>query len=161
MSVTPTTSEDIHQPERVLWSGHRSHWYFLGHWLLGWLLVALVAAGIYYERPALAAYLPWAYAAPLVVLLVVYAVVAFARRQRTYRVTTRRVIAELGRMVKDTTELRIQDIRSMNVHKAGFMGLLGVGKVEFSSAATDDADVIFYQIGGADRVRDLVRSLQS
>ncbi len=64
-------------------------------------------------------------------------------------------------MVRDSNEIRIQDIRSMNVLKSGFTGLLGIGKVEFSSAATDDADVIFYEIGGADRVRDLVRRLQS
>ncbi len=60
----------------------------------------------------------------------------------------------------DTRELRIQDIRSMEVTKSGLMGLLGVGKVEFSSAASDDAEIIFYQLGGADKVRDLVRSLQ-
>ena len=52
------------------------------------------------------------------------------------------------------------DIRSMNVSKSGITGLLGVGKLEFSSAATDDADIIFYQIGGVDGVRNLVRKLQ-
>ena len=69
-------------------------------------------------------------------------------------------ITEHGRWSKDTQEIRVQDIRSMNVSKGGFPGLLGIGKVEFSSATTDDADVIFYQVGGADAVRDLVRQLQ-
>jgi hypothetical protein len=38
---------------------------------------------------------------------------------------------------------------------------LGIGSVEFSSAATDDADVVFERIGNADGVRDLMRKLQS
>ena len=45
--------------------------------------------------------------------------------------------------------------------KTGITGLLGIGTVEFSSAATDDADVIFWNTPDAERVRDVVRSLQS
>jgi uncharacterized membrane protein YdbT with pleckstrin-like domain len=153
-------TENEHQPERTLWSGHQSHWYFCGHWLVGLFIVAPLAVGIYFYRFDLSQWMPWVYGVPVVALLVVVVVVAFAHRLRTYRVTSRRVIADFGRVVKDTNELRIQDIRSMNVSKSGLTGLLGVGKIEFSSAATDDADVIFYQIGGVNKVRDLVRSLQ-
>lgn len=155
MNTTPE-----HQPENILWSGHQSQWYFLGHRIVGLLIVAALAAGTYFYRLQLNQWMPWMYGVPILVLLIVMAVVAFARRQRTYRVTNHRVISIQGRVVTDTRELRIQDIRSMNVSKGGITGLLGVGKLEFSSAATDDADIIFYQIGGVDRVRDLVRSLQ-
>ena len=148
------------EPERILWSGHQSQWYFLGHWIVGLLIVAAVAAGIYFYRIQLNQWMPWAYGAPIVALFIVIAIVAFARRQRTYRVTNTRVISILGMIGTDTRELRIQDIRSMEVTKSGFTGLLGVGRLEFSSAATDDAEIIFYQIGGVDKVRDLVRSLQ-
>jgi uncharacterized membrane protein YdbT with pleckstrin-like domain len=154
-------TENEHQTERVLWSGHQSHWYFLGHWIVGLLIVAALAIGIYFYRPELNQWMPWIDGVPVLAFLVVMAVVAFERRLRTYRVTNRRVIADFGRVVKDTNELRIQDIRSMNVSKGGITGLLGVGKLEFSSAATDDADVIFYQIGGVNKVRDLVRGLQN
>ena len=153
-------TDNEHQAERMLWSGHQSHWCFLGHWIVGLLIVAALAVGIYLYRLDLSRWMPWVCGIPVLAFLVVMAVVAFERRQRTYRVTNHRVISILGRVVKDTRELRIQDIRSMNVSKGGITGLLGVGKVEFSSAATDDADIIFYQIGGADKVRDLVRSLQ-
>ena len=146
--------------ERILWSGHQSHWYYLGHWIVGLLVVAALAAGVYFYRFNLTHWMPWVYGVPIVALLIVMAIVAFKRRERTYRVTNHRVISILGMVTTDTRELRIQDIRSMNVSKGGITGLLGVGKVEFSSAATDDADIIFYQIGGADKVRDLVRSLQ-
>ena len=154
------STDEPHQPERVLWSGHQSQWYFLGYWLVGLLIAVALAAGIYFYRSQLNQWMPWAYGVPILALLVVAAVVAFARRERTYQVTNHRVISIQGRVVTDTRELRIQDIRSMNVSKGGFTGLLGVGKVEFSTAATDDADIIFYQIGGVDKVRDLVRNLQ-
>ena len=149
------------EPERILWSGHQSQWYFLGHWIGGLLIVAALAAGIYFYRYNLNPWMPWVYGVPIVALLIVMAIVAIKRRERTYRVTNHRVIFILGMMSTDTRELRIQDIRSMEVTKSGPTGLLGVGRVEFSSAASDDAEIIFYQIGGAEKVRDLVRSLQS
>ena len=155
MSIEPE-----HQSERVLWTGHQSHWYFLGQWFIGLLIVAALAFGIYFYRADLQRSMPWVYGVPVVALLVVIMVVAFARGVRTYRVTNHRVISIQGRVTRDTNELRIQDIRSMNVSKSGITGLLGVGKLEFSSAATDDADIIFYQIGGVDGVRNLVRKLQ-
>jgi hypothetical protein len=49
----------------------------------------------------------------------------------------------------------------INLQKRGLSGLLGIGRVEFSSAATDDADVIFWNTPEAEKVRDLVRSLQT
>ena len=149
------------ESERILWSGHQSQWYFLGHWIVGLLIVGALAAGIYFYRFQLNPWMPWVYGVPVVALLIVMAVVAMKRRERTYRVTNTRVISILGMVSTDTRELRIQDIRSMEVTRSGFTGLLGVGRVEFSSAASDDAEIIFYQIGGADKVRDLVRSLQN
>jgi hypothetical protein len=59
-----------------------------------------------------------------------------------------------------SNEVRISDIRSINLQKTGFTGLFGIGRVEFSSAATEDADVIFWNTPEAEKVRDLVRSLQ-
>ena len=154
------SNEPEHQPDRVLWSGHPSHWHYVGSWLFGLLVVAALAVGIYFYRVELSQWMPWIYGLPVLVLLVVYVSVVFARGAHTYSVTNHRVISLVGRVTRDTSELRIQDIRSMNVIKSGFTGFLGVGRVEFSSAATDDADIIFDQIAGVDGVRDLVRKLQ-
>lgn len=38
MSIEPE-----HQAERVLWSGHQSNCYFLGHWIVGLLIVVVLA----------------------------------------------------------------------------------------------------------------------
>lgn len=120
-----------------------------------------MVAAIYFDQSALNRWMPWIFGGPVLVLLAVFAMVAIARNRWNYRVTNRRVIAEYGLVMKDTNEIRVQDIRSINVSKSGLIGLFGVGRVEFSSAATDDADVIFYQIGNANGVRDLVRKLQN
>lgn len=154
---------ETHHAEEVLWTGRRSHWFYLGYGLLGFVVAAGLAVGLryYHERFQPAWWHEWVYAATALPLLVAAIAVALARGNRRYRITNRRVISEAGRVVRDSNEIRIQDIRSINVLKRGFSGLLGIGKVEFSSAATDDADVIFHEIGGADTVRDMVRRLQS
>ena len=83
------------------------------------------------------------------------------RIRRKYAVTDRRVSCEYGIINKNSNEVRVQDVRSINLRKSGVSGLLGIGTVEFSSAATDDADVTFWNISEAEKIRDLVRSLQS
>lgn len=159
---TPNPAE-TQRSEETLWTGRRSHWFYLGYWLVGVAVAATLAAGLYYNHGRFqpAWWHQWMDAVVGVPLLVAAIAVALARGNRRYRITNRRVISETGRVVRDSNEIRIQDIRSINVLKRGFSGLLGIGKVEFSSAATDDADVIFYEIGGADAVRDIVRRLQS
>ncbi len=162
MSDTTPPQAEVHHAEEILWRGRRSQWFYLGYWLLGFLAGAGLAAGLYYyhDRITFIQWHPWMYAVALLPVLIAALAVGVARGNRRYRITNRRVISETGRVVRDSNELRIQDIRSINVLKNGFTGLLGIGKVEFSSAATDDADVIFHEIGGVDRVRDLVRRLQ-
>jgi uncharacterized membrane protein YdbT with pleckstrin-like domain len=123
-------------PTDVLWEGHPSHWHYLGWWVLGVLLV------------------------PVLVGFFVIWWILLARRRRTYTVATGRVMVEWGWLVRNSREIRIQDIRSIEVRKRGLSGLLAVGDVEFSSAARDEAEVVFHAIPGVDRVRDLVRGLQ-
>jgi len=153
--------QEPHQPEHVIWSGKRSQWCYAARWFLGLAIAATMVTAIYFDQTDLNSWMPWIYGAPILVLLVVSIAVGIARNRWNYRVTNRRVIAEYGLVMKSTNEIRVQDIRSINISKSGLIGLFGVGRVEFSSAATDDADVIFYQIGNANGVRDLVRKLQN
>ena len=46
------------------------------------------------------------------------------------------------------------------INSLGLLGVLGVGRLEFSSAATDDAEVVFWQVPRAVWLRDTVRSLE-
>ncbi|MEA3211102.1 MAG: hypothetical protein QOE70_4159 [Chthoniobacter sp.] len=83
------------------------------------------------------------------------------RSRRKYTVTSKRVSVEYGIVSKNSNEMRIEDIRSINLTTRGLSGLLGIGRLEFSSAATDDADVIFWNTPSAEKIRDMVRALQS
>jgi hypothetical protein len=58
-------------------------------------------------------------------------------------------------------ELPIQDIAHISLTVTGLWDLVGIGKLEFSSAGTDDAEVVFWNIHGAERLLSLVRSLRS
>jgi uncharacterized membrane protein YdbT with pleckstrin-like domain len=124
------------EPAAILWQGHPSHWRYFGWWVLG-LLLALVLVGFFI--------IWW---------------ILVDRARRTYTVAPGRVIVEWGWFVKNSREIRIQDIRSIEVTKRGLTGMLGVGDVEFSSAAREDAEVVFHAIAGVERVRDLVRGQQ-
>lgn len=136
-----SNSVEVPQPKTVnevtLWTGHPSHWNYFWSWVLGVLLLAAFGLG-------------------LLIIIWIY----FDRARRVYTVTNRKVIFQSGIFVKSTNEIRIKDIRSVNVSKRGLGGFIGIGSVEFSSAATDRADIIFLGISGADDVRDIVRKLQ-
>jgi uncharacterized membrane protein YdbT with pleckstrin-like domain len=122
--------------EDILWTGHPSHWRYFWAWFWGILLFA-VAIGIF-------------------IIIWIY----FDRSRRTYIVTTTKVISEWGLWAKSSDEVRIKDIRSIAVRKHGLTGLLGVGDLEFASAAAADAEIVFASIPNATEVRDLVRKHQ-
>jgi len=149
--------------EQTIWSGRPTHWNYFGRYLLGLLLTAALVAAINFlnSQPAPMFSGSWDYGLALIPILWVCVSVAFQRLKRFYRVTNQRAVMEIGLIVKDSNEIRVQDIRSINVSKNGMSGLLGIGTIEFSSAASDDAEVIFFKVAKADSIRDMVRKLQS
>ncbi len=154
-------TKDSPRTDELLWSGLPSNWFYAGRWFLLVLLIAASVASFWLD---LKDWKPWdmvVHFLPLAIALVLILWISVARATRRYQVTNNRVIVEFGIVSKSSNEIRVQDIRSINVKRQGFSGLLGIGNVEFSSAATDDADVIFWRIAGADQVRDLVRKLQA
>lgn len=146
--------------EEVLWSGSVSHWHYAGKWLLVVMFLAALAATFFVHLLAdpTGLWIVRGILALIALILVVW--IRVDRSRRKYTVTNRRVSVEFGVVSKRSTELRIQDIRSINLTTTGLSGLAGIGRVEFSSAASDDADVIFWNAPGAEKIRDLVRSLQ-
>jgi membrane protein YdbS with pleckstrin-like domain len=152
LGVTPPTAE-----EQRMWSGKPSHWNFFFSWLLALVFVGAGAfcLWIYFNggtNPLLV--IPGAIG--ILILLYIY----ISRARQRYIVTNRKVEIQTGLVIKSTNEIRVKDIRSINVTKHGLAGFIGIGSVEFSSAATDRAEVIFVNIAHADRVRDLVTNLQ-
>jgi membrane protein YdbS with pleckstrin-like domain len=147
-------------PEQTLWTGTVSNLHYAGKWTLVVVLLAAVVASFWLVLPDLGLMLWAARAALVVIALLLVCWIQIDRRRRRYVVTNKRVSVEYGIINRISNEIRIADIRSVNLRKTGLSGLLGIGRVEFSSAATDDAEVVFWNTPEAEKVRDLVRSLQ-
>jgi len=141
--------------EQTHWTGHPTWWKW-GWWLLMAVVLCLASACLFVfsnflSLPPLISLVPL----PFSLLIFLYAF--FDRRITLYTVTSKRVSIETGIFDRKSRELRIQDIRSINAD----MNFLGYGNIEFSSAASDDAEVVFSAVAGAAAVRDLVKKLQS
>jgi uncharacterized membrane protein YdbT with pleckstrin-like domain len=146
--------------EETVWTGSVSQWHYAGKWFTAVLFLAACIATLFYhpDDPTTT----WIIRG--VLLLIPLGIIGWIRLDRSgrrYTITNKRVSVEFGIISKQSTELRIQDIRSINLTTSGVSGLVGIGRVEFSSAASDDADVVFWNVPGAEKVRDLVRTLQT
>lgn len=133
--LKPTKSPTTNQ-EEVLWRGRVSLWHYFWHILAG-VLLSIVLIGIF-------------------ILLWVY----LDRARRRFTVTNRRVKMTYGILTRSTREIRINDVRSVNVRNYGILGMMGIGTVEFYSSGSGGVDVEFENIQGAHRVRELVTSMQ-
>lgn len=148
--------DDEHaEAEGPVWVGRPSHWHFFWTYFLGLVIAPGLIVLLYFlgVRGAVLA-------SPLAVTLFVLLVVAINRQRVRYTVTPTKVIIEFGFVARSSDELRIKDIRSIAVRKHGLSGLFGIGTIEFSSAAADDADVTFRAVPRVTAVRDLVRRYQ-
>lgn len=83
-----------------------------------------------------------------------------ARQNRDYYVSGERVEVEWGIIGRSSKEVRIADIRSIDVHQKGALGWIGVGTLSFSSAGTDSVEVEFKNVRKAHKIKELVRQLQ-
>ena len=98
--------------EKVLHKGHLSAWSQFWLWLVGLLLLVAVV-GLFF----------W--------------IAAWIRMRTTeLAVTNRRVIAKFGLIRRDTIEIQVGRIESVQVHQAVMGRILGYGTVIFSGAGT-------------------------
>ena len=88
------------------------------------------------------------------------AITLLRRTSVEFKVTTRRVEVQSGFFSKSSQEIRIPDIRAINIAKSGWKGLLGVGDLVFASSTGGEDDVIFHQTGATQLIKNRVRQLQ-
>ncbi len=146
-----TGDGDLPPPGTVLFLGHPTILRYGGALLLAALGVAF---GLWLGPRDL-----WFFIGGFGLATVTLIAVLIDRNTQVYTVTPKRVELVWGLLAKSSNEVRIEDIRTINVHKRGIAGLIGVGTVEFSSTG-DKIDVAFTDIWGAQRVKSLVRELQ-
>ena len=138
--------------ERLIFAGRPS---WLKFWRGAALSVASLAGGTWaWERNG------WFLFGALLLTLAFYLRACLIRAANHYLVTNRRVERVYGLLSRSSHEVRVQDVRTINVRKTGFLGLLGVGSVDFSSSGGDGVEVVFADIWRPHRVKARVRSLQ-
>jgi hypothetical protein len=137
--------------ERLLYAGHPS---IASSPLALFFVVGGITGGI------------WLYALDLVftaagfgLALLGLAWLSFMRFTQDYRITPRRIEVITGFLARSSNEVRIEDIRAINVTCRGFTGMIGIGTVDFFTSG-DSAEVTFRKIWAATKVKALVRRLQ-
>jgi uncharacterized membrane protein YdbT with pleckstrin-like domain len=64
-----------------------------------------------------------------------------------------------GIIAREVTSIQIADVRSINVKQSLFERLLFIGDIEFSSAASSEAEVIFKKISNPMRVKRKIQEM--
>ena len=139
-------------PRTILYAGHPS---VLSFPFALFVIAGSLAGGYWlHERSAW-----WIFAGMLGALFGI-SWILFQRSLRLYLITPKRIEVVMGFIAKSSNEVRIEDVRAINVHTPGLTGLLGVGTVEFASAGGNPIDVAFKNVYAAHRIKGLVRRLQ-
>ncbi|MEZ5299436.1 MAG: PH domain-containing protein [Verrucomicrobiales bacterium] len=139
-------------PNDILYQGHPSVFAYPKSLIVA---VAASAIGAFFSLQQ-----PLFLAAGIFASALIFTAILFLRSYRVYLVTSARVEVVVGILSRSSREVRIDDIRAINVNKIGLLGFIGVGTVEFCTAGSDGVEVAFQQIHGAHRVKTLVRSLR-
>lgn len=157
---TPPEDEEEEDKPRYTESGERI-WHF-GHpsWLSYWkglflTLLCLFAAGMLFSMDEAYALISGLSG------IAVFIGVSIARSSHDYIVTDERVEYVWGIMGRSSKEVRICDIRSLDVWEKGFKGIvLRLGTLDVSSAGNAGVEVSFRDIRQAHKVKELIRHLQ-
>lgn len=144
-----------HDDEVILFQGHPS-WLAYPKLLLSALTAASLAVVTWHVQLGIEWTVLLASIAGLCALFI-----SIERTSTAYFVTPRRVEMEFGILGRSTREVRITDIRAIDVIQGGYTALLGLGAVEFDSSASAGAEVVFRNVRGPHQIKELVRSLQN
>jgi membrane protein YdbS with pleckstrin-like domain len=86
--------------------------------------------------------------------------IALVRYSTDYLVGEDCVEKVWGLLARSSREVRLCDVRNIDVHMRGLKGLLGVGTVDISSAGGNEVEVSFRDVRGAHQIKQLIRQLQ-
>jgi|GEM_PF-513416 len=150
----PAYFEHSGDPEEMLYMGHPS-WLSFPKALSGFVLFAGMAVYVWQAAWGLEWLLLLCSVAGLFLIYI-----TLERTTTSYFVTPYRVEMEFGLIGRNTKEVRIRDIRAIDVQQKGWLALLGVGTVHFDSSATSGPEVMFRNVRKPHQVKELVRSLQ-
>ena len=88
------------------------------------------------------------------------AILLILRHFDCYIISRGRAEVVRGIIAKSSNEVRMSDIRRIDVDKEGLLGLLNVGDVKLSSAGTGGFDVVFAKVRAGHKVKKILRRVQ-
>ncbi len=144
--------EEENDHEHIHFRGHPSWFGFMGGMLLGFVILGASIASL----PMGGKYL----VIGVVLASFTFCCVVITRQLQEYYVTDERVEIDWGLIGRSSKEIRIVDIRSIDVHQGGLLGFFGVGTVDFSSTASTSVEVRFKNVRRPHRIKELVRQMQ-
>ena len=125
-------------PEKNLWKGHTSHMYYLGAHILWGIIGCLTLIGFLGN---------W---------------ICYLRaKSMKYKLSNKRISSEMGILSKQTAEVMIKDVRSVNLKQGIFERMFGLGTVEIGSAGTAGIEVSISGVSKPEQVKYLVTKLQN
>jgi uncharacterized membrane protein YdbT with pleckstrin-like domain len=136
---------DLEPGEHVFFHGHPSWRSMLAFYVRG-LLVAVAAgviAGIVTRIGGHSVSVPWVSAAVLVVFVVVLVWGLIRRIATTYTITNRRLTIRSGLLSRELHETRLERVQNVNSRQRLLERMLGVGTVDFDTAAGAAYDFSF------------------
>ncbi len=144
--------EEEEDPDRTVWHGHPSLISYRTPWAVS-VGVSLLGAALH---PVHIGFTLLAFAVSFAIICGILIV----RATRDYIVTPLRIEFAHGILSRSSREVRVGDVRAINVRTEGLLGVFGVGNVEFDTAGNDDVEVVFRNVWRAHRVKMIVRELQ-
>jgi membrane protein YdbS with pleckstrin-like domain len=155
-TAAPASAPAASEPARadaVEWTGSPS--------VIPYVPVYAAVAILCVTAIVLAFYVQWAWiAVSIPLLLAVVVVEEIYRRSVAYTITTKRVIMERGILSKDRHEVRISDIREMNLDQTLTGRIFHFGSVGLDTAAEVGGDINMHSIANPRRVMELLHSLR-
>ncbi len=144
--------EEENDHEQIHFRGHPSWFGFMGGILLGFIILGASVASL----PLGGKYL----VIGVVLASLTFCCVVLTRQLHEYFVTDERVEIDWGLIGRSSKEIRIVDIRSIDVHQGGLLGFFGVGTVDFCSTASTSVEVRFKNVRRPHKIKELVRQMQ-
>jgi uncharacterized membrane protein YdbT with pleckstrin-like domain len=125
--------------EQVLFEGHPSWRSTIGFYLKGLLLGIVVAAVVYLVTDDAL----WTGLAAFFVFDLVGMIGLVRRLATTYKVSDRRLWIRRGLLSRAVQETRLDRVQNVNTEQRFLDRILGIGTVDFDTAAGDDFDFSF------------------
>ena len=132
--------------EQVLFHGHPSWRSILDLYLKGWLatVIAGVVTAAITDLVSGDVQVGWVIVV-VVVFLAAVLLVGYVRRKRTlYTITSQRLTIRRGLLARDVQETRLDRIQNVNSRQSMLERMLGVGTVDFDTAAGAEYSFAFH-----------------